>query len=182
MLPKCEEHLRHAAQNSLDADDDIESAAWLYIRNRSAYQAIMFDPKRMKCLQMIELKHGNKFSYERLEHIRNFQTSVKFECLDFAESIEKHSGSYFYLDPPYYNVLIADTYGMGLVFEHERLRETLDKQTNFILSYNDVDEVRTLYKDFEFMTAKWHHPSRRSETRGNEVFIMPKNIYKRLMS
>ena len=182
MLPKCEEHLRNAAQYCLDSDDRIEQSAWFYIRNRTAYQAMMFHAKR--CLQMIELKLGTKFSYKRLEQLKKFRTTANFEHLDYSQCIEKYSGSYFYLDPPYFDVKIATKYGKenDIPFNHDVLRESIGAEDNGILSYNDIHQIRELYSDYMFVEAKWHHASRKTQnSRGNEIFIMPHHIYQSLL-
>ena len=181
MYPKCEEILRNAAQACLDATDPTEKSAWLYIRNRTAYQAIMFHFKRG--LQVCEIKLGNKLTHDRINGLRDFMTNVEFMELDFKECIKTYSGNYFYLDPPYYDLMIATKYGKegDIPFDHECLRELLGKEKNWILSYNDIDCVRELYEGYEFVKAEWHHPSRKKQsTRGNEVFIMPKHIYGKL--
>ena len=72
------------------------------------------------------------------------------ENKDFEALIIQYdrSDAFFYLDPPYY-----ETEGhYSVVFtkeDHIRLRDTLKKlQGKFLLSYNDCEFVRNLYKDF----------------------------------
>lgn len=72
------------------------------------------------------------------------------ENKDFEALIIQYdrSDAFFYLDPPYY-----ETEGhYSVVFtkeDHIRLRDTLKKlQGKFLLSYNDCEFIRDLYKDF----------------------------------
>jgi len=86
----------------------------------------------------------------RIEEIHKRLDGVCIEHLDFEELIKKydHKGAFFYCDPPY-------TTGAGYVtasakgFDHERLRDCLGKiKGRFLLSYDDTEKVRDLYKGF----------------------------------
>jgi DNA adenine methylase len=50
---------------------------------------------------------------------------------------------FIYLDPPYY-VKGEELYSKGTI-DHTALAETLKKSRNFVLSYDDVPEIRKLY-------------------------------------
>lgn len=72
------------------------------------------------------------------------------ENKDFEALIRQYDrpNAFFYLDPPYY-----ETEGMYEVMfakeDHVRLRDTLANiQGHFLLSYNDCEFIRELYKDF----------------------------------
>lgn len=76
--------------------------------------------------------------------------TVVIENKDFEDLIKVYDrlGALFYLDPPYfrteryYNVEFKEE-------DHVRLRDTLNNiQGKFILSYNDCEFVRELYKDY----------------------------------
>lgn len=75
---------------------------------------------------------------------------VVIENLDFEHLIRTYDrpGALFYLDPPYYE---AEKYYPDRFQpeDHERLRETLNTiKGKFILSYNDCQEIRDLYKEY----------------------------------
>lgn len=79
---------------------------------------------------------------------------VVIENLDFREFFDKYNGPewLFYLDPPYYGVE-----GYEHPFndqEHNDLCKILSEtfQGRFILSYNDVPEIRELYSKFTVNT------------------------------
>ena len=72
------------------------------------------------------------------------------ENKDFESLIIQYDrpDTFFYLDPPYY-----ETEGhYAVVFskeDHVRLRDTLSRiQGKFLLSYNDCEFIRELYRDF----------------------------------
>jgi len=81
---------------------------------------------------------------------------VLVENRDFEKFITQydHEGAFFYCDPPY-------TYGAGYEvtstkgFDHERLREILGKiQGRFLLSYDDSEKIRELYKEYEMIAIE----------------------------
>jgi len=77
--------------------------------------------------------------------------AVTIECLDFAAFITRYDrpGTLFYLDPPYWGC--ESDYGKTL-FERadfERLRDVLQPlKGQFIMSLNDVPEIREVFQDF----------------------------------
>lgn len=176
-----EDHLRAVAQYCRDSEG-TEKLGWFYIRNRTAYQAMMFGDGKENCLQRTMIKSGHAITRDRLERLRNFNTIAEFYEYDFGDSIRRFSGLPFYCDPPYMDIEMADTYGGqsgALGFDHQRFFDAITAEENFIISYNDIKPVRELYKDFRIIEAEWNYPSRKSNSnRGNEVFIMPDRTYK----
>ena len=76
---------------------------------------------------------------------------VYVECLDWRDIIKRYDRphTWFYLDPPYWGT--EGYYGKAL-FEREHFTELRDKlaslQGKWLLSINDVPEVRALFKGF----------------------------------
>lgn len=73
------------------------------------------------------------------------------ECLPYQEAIARYDrlGTLFYLDPPYWGS--ESDYGQGLFGREDfaRLAELLrGVRRRFILSLNDVAEVRRLFRGF----------------------------------
>ncbi len=86
-----------------------------------------------------------------LEDLHERLAAVTIECLPYAAFIERYDrpGTLFYLDPPYWGG--ERDYGRGL-FERadfERLATILAEiRGRFVLSLNDVPEIRTLFGAF----------------------------------
>ena len=87
---------------------------------------------------------------ERIKAISKRLDKVYIEHLSFEELIPKYDNenALFYCDPPY-------TQGTGYLvansktFQHELLKDILSNlKGKFILSYDDSEKVRELYKDF----------------------------------
>lgn len=84
--------------------------------------------------------------------------SVVIEHMDFEHLIEVYDrpDALFYLDPPYFGV--EEYYATGFSPEdHARLHDALDRiKGRFILSYNDCDEARDLYRGYDIIKAERH--------------------------
>lgn len=101
---------------------------------------------------------------------------VTIEQLSFQELITKYDkqGTLFYLDPPYVGTedYYQNTQGFGKQ-EHQELSELLKNiQGKFILSYNDTEYIRELYKDLhvkELETTYMLNGARRKKAK--EVLI-----------
>ncbi len=98
---------------------------------------------------------GARFNLTRLgpvlEEVHERMAGVVIECLGWAEFIDRwdRAGMLFYIDPPYWN---GETdYGKGIFGRSDfaalarRLRRL---KGTFILSINDLPEVREVFSDF----------------------------------
>jgi DNA adenine methylase len=129
---------------------DLERAARFYylqkicFGGRSAsptFPAHHFNPSRFNI---------NRLTLE-LEQINQRLSGVVIECMDFGDFIARYDGAntLFYLDPPYYHH--ENDYGSGVFrrADFTRLASILSGITGkFILSLNDVPEVRQIFSAF----------------------------------
>lgn len=101
---------------------------------------------------------------------------LKVECSSFEEVFEKYPNDFFYCDPPYYldgdSKMFKGIYPQRNFpihhkgFNHELLAELLhNHKGKFILSYNDCDAIRRLYKGFKILEPKWQYTMGQGETR-----------------
>lgn len=88
-----------------------------------------------------------------LQEIQKRLTNVVIENKSFEDIIEKYDSqdTLFYFDPPYFNA--EKHYVSEFTQEHHiKLSEMLQGiQGKFILSYNDDEYIRNLYKDFNII-------------------------------
>lgn len=84
---------------------------------------------------------------------------VVIENLDFEHLIKTYDrkDALFYVDPPYYES--EDYYSEKFIAEdHVRLKQSLDKiRGKFLLSYNDCEYIRMLYKDYKIIEVDRTH-------------------------
>lgn len=114
---------------------------------------------------------------EFLKDIRKRLSKVVIENKSFEKIISAYDneGTLFYLDPPYHNT--ENMYDTGdFIFDEEqhiKLRDILkDIKGKFVLSYNDDEFIRELYKDFKIEgIERQNNLSLNSGSRFKEVVI-----------
>lgn len=100
---------------------------------------------------------------------------VVIENLDFERIIKTYDrpDAFFYLDPPYHET--EKYYQNRFVPEdHVRLKEALDRiKGKFLLSYNDCDYIRRLYRDYAIVEVDRTHnlAQGKSKPRYKELLI-----------
>jgi len=92
-----------------------------------------------------------------LEDLHSRLAGVVIECLDWPAFIPRYDGAdtLFYLDPPYWGC--EDDYGKAMFArtDFQRLAELLAGiKGRFILSLNDVPEVRAIFATFEIQEVR----------------------------
>ena len=108
----------------------------------------------------IDKRGGARFNLTRvvpmLEDIHERLSGVMIECLDWPELIRRwdRPGMLFYLDPPYWGC--EDDYGREL-FDRSAFRAMAEQlaaiKGRFILSINDVPEIRNIFGGFAIEEA-----------------------------
>jgi len=164
---------------------DLERAArFLYLsrlafggQHRGVFGVASDRPARFSLSRLEPLLDA---AHERLE-------GVVFENLDWAEVITRYDGpnTLFYLDPPYWGCE-AD-YGKGL-FDRDQfalMAKTLGSiQGAFVLSINDVPEIRELFAGFECEPVRLTYTVARGRPEGKsgELVVCNRTHDERLLS
>lgn len=97
--------------------------------------------------------------------------------LDFEEFINNNQNNknLIFLDPPYYLEKASTLYGnngdMHDTFEHDKLYKCLLKQKNWIMTYNNCDYIKKLYKDFKIIETCWSYGMNKSK-KSSEIVII----------
>jgi len=122
--------------------------------------------------------------YKNQDNIRKIGEklrSCKITSIDFRKVIEEQSKNevFLFLDPPYAESRQVAAYSKPFTTDdHERLADALTKTNyKFLLTYDNCDYIRDLYKKFNLFDRSWtysvansrvHHNPREA---GNELFI-----------
>jgi DNA adenine methylase len=113
----------------------------------------------------------------------------KIEALDFTH-IEIHNNDFYdfinnstasktlmFLDPPYYLERKSKLYGnngdMHEGFNHNLLFELLHTRKNWIVTYNNCEYIRNLYKDYIIIVVNWSYGMNASKA-SSEIVIISK--------
>lgn len=128
---------------------DIQRAAMFYVLVKISFGA---DAENYSC-------SVKKINTERFEEIEKRFADVVIEHKDFEALIKQYDrpDALFYCDPPYHTTEkhYSEKFSEA---DHYRLNDVLRAlKGRFILSYNDDDFVRGLYKDFNIQAITRHN-------------------------
>ena len=169
------DEIRYALRQSYPFS--FEAAAKVYAINRSSFSGATFSGG------FSERASYARFTDTQIEYIRNFKVdnfSVRYA--DFKDSIKKHD-CLLYLDPPYFlegarSKLYGDEGDMHEFFPHLSLFAELNRRDNWILSYNNCEEIRHLYRDYQIHEVSWTYGMNKSK-KSSEIVItnLPKRLH-----
>jgi len=151
-----------------DTDDFIQGYKYFVINRCSFSGATLsggFSTESSK-------KRFTESSIKRTEDLN--LNDVEFHNLDFETFLKGKKGLIF-LDPPYYLNENSKLYGkngdMHENFNHEKLFQVLNKRKNWIMTYNNCDYIRDLYKNYEIREVKWSYGMNTSKESSEIVII-----------
>jgi len=159
-------------ESKLDSFTDIQRAARFLYLAKNCYAGLV----RRKNFAW-SVTQSNRFNPERIpsliEETHQRLVRVQIEQLPYEQVIEHYdrAETLFYLDPPYYKLKL---YNHNL--EHDdfvRMEERLSGiKGKFILSLNDVPEVRAIFKKFKIHAIDLHYTAQKTPgKRFKEVLI-----------
>ena len=119
-----------------------------------------------------------RFTQSSIDKIQNLNLS-NFEIynLDFEEFLNQHIHDKYilFLDPPYYLEQKSKLYGnngdMHEDFDHEKLFNCISKRKKWIMTYNNCDYIKNLYKDFHIIETNWSYGMNKSKESSEIVII-----------
>jgi len=135
---------------------DIQKAVRFYYLARAGYggkinhHSFTVSQSRPSGLNLLRIEEDLSAAHLRLSrvYIENRHYSKIFERFDDLDT-------FFYIDPPYYNC--ENDYGTGIFFQEDfkKIADIMGTiKGKFIMSINDVEEIRELYKDFNISEVK----------------------------
>lgn len=119
-----------------------------------------------------------RFTISSIDRINKLDlTRYDIYNLDFKEFINnnKNKKNLIFLDPPYYLKKASTLYGnngdMHNTFEHDKLYKCVAKKKNWIMTYNNCDYIKNLYKDFKIIETSWSYGMNKSK-KSSEIVII----------
>jgi DNA adenine methylase len=121
---------------------------------------------------------SKRFTTSSIDRIGKLDLS-KFEIYnkDCLEFINKHNKpkSLIFLDPPYYLEKKSKLYGnngdMHEHFDHEALYLTIKTKKNWLMTYNNCEYIKDLYKDFIIIDTNWSYGMNKTK-KSSEIIII----------
>jgi DNA adenine methylase len=114
---------------------------------------------------------------EDLSEVHLRLARVIIENLDWKEFIKRYDrpDTFFYLDPPYYKSPMYKHNFLSLFDYREMARILAGVQGSFILSINDMPEIREVFSAFRIKSASVRYSvNNKKAKQGKELLICPK--------
>lgn len=142
-------------QKGYESEPAEYRAAAYYALNRRSFGGLTFSGGCRR--NGVEEEKFSEKSIARLAAFRAPNLQL-VQNLDYQEFLSQHPHDFAYMDPPY--LIETGIYGrrgnQHKHFNHGRLQECLARrESNWLLSYNDVPEVRAMYRDCEIIPVKY---------------------------
>ena len=153
-------------------DDRLLQATLYFIINRCSFSGATlsggFSEEASK-------KRYTKSSIERISslNLENFE----IYNLDFENFIQNYTTdtSFLFLDPPYYLNKNSKLYGnkgdLHDNFDHQKLFDIITKKNNWIITYNNCEYIKDLYKEYIILEVDWSYGMNSSKT-SSEIVIL----------
>ena len=120
----------------------------------------------------------NRFTKSSIDRINKLNLD-KFTIhnLDFEQFINYNlnKNNFIFLDPPYYlekkSCLYGNNGNMHKTFNHIKLYECISTKKNWLMTYNNCNYIKNLYKKFKIIETNWNYGMNKSK-KSSEIIII----------
>jgi len=122
-----------------------------------------------------------RFTPSSITRIENLDLSnLTIYNVDFTDFINTHTTetSFLFLDPPYYlekSNLYGNNGDMHENFDHQKLFDTIKTKQNWLITYNNCDYIKKMYKDYIILPVSWAYGMNTSKE-SSEIIILSKMV------
>jgi len=120
-----------------------------------------FTPSSINKIELLDFTNIDIYNYDFYDFINNFNNNKAF----------------IFLDPPYYLENKSKLYGnngdMHENFNHQLLFDLLNTKKNWIITYNNCECIRNMYKDYIILDVNWSYGMNKSKA-SSEIIIISK--------
>jgi len=154
------------------ADNVIEQAKLYFIINRCSFSGATLSGGYS---EEASKKRYTASSIDRVEALDLSHMTIYND--DFEPFLCEHttSKSFIFLDPPYYLQKKSNLYGnngdMHEKFDHNKLFDVIKNKTNWLMTYNNCEYIRELYKQYVIIEVDWNYGMNKSKL-SSEIVIL----------
>lgn len=118
-----------------------------------------------------------RFTKSSIDRILKLDLSnVEFFNEDFEDFLQRpFEKCIYFIDPPYYLENKSNLYGtngdLHENFNHEKLNKCLKNKKNWIVTYNNCDFIKNLYKEYKIIETCWTY-GMNSSKKSSEIVII----------
>jgi DNA adenine methylase len=167
-------------------NDMLQQAFQYFVINRCSFSGATLSggfseeaSKKRFTLSSINKIHNLDLSFCDIynEDFEDFIHKMYHDSSDSARATTHttSNNALLFLDPPYYLNDKSKLYGnngdMHEKFDHQKLFETIKSKKNWIMTYNDCDYIKELYKDFIIINTNWSYGMNKSK-KSSEIIII----------
>jgi DNA adenine methylase len=150
----------------------LKIAAMYFIINRCSFSGATF------CGGYSQQAAEGRLTQSSLETLKRVNltrfTISNQDVLTFLEENPQTSQTIIYADPPYY--ISSYIYGrdgdLHQAFDHKAFADAIKKRSDWMISYNDCEYIRSLYQGCRFLMPSWAYGMNKSKT-SSEILILP---------
>ena len=120
----------------------------------------------------------NRFTKSSIDRINKLNLDkFTIQNLDFEPFINSNlnKNNFIFLDPPYYlekkSCLYGNNGNMNKNFDNIKLYQCIYNKKNWLMTYNNCDYIRKLYKDFKIIETNWNYGMNKSK-KSSEIIII----------
>lgn len=165
-------HFNYLRNNIIGENDKLTQSIMYFIINRCSFSGATLSGG-------FSLESSKKrFTKSSVDRIKNLNlTNFTIYNLDFEEFINNNVSqeNLIFLDPPYYLEKKSKLYGkngdMHDTFDHLKLYHCLSKIKNWVMTYNNCDYIKLLYKDFKIIETSWSYGMNKCKESSEIVII-----------
>jgi len=125
---------------------------------------------------------SKRFTKSSIDRIKNLNLSnIIFSNLDFFDFLNNNTAiidankTLIFLDPPYYLGNKSNLYGnngdMHENFDHKLLFDVISSKKNWIITYNNCEYIKNLYKNYIILEVNWSYGMNKDK-KSSEIVII----------
>jgi DNA adenine methylase len=170
-MPITKEKFAYFRKNIMTLSRDEQAVAY-YIINRCSFSGATF------CGGYSAQAATGRLNDSSLRTLQSANLNciefTNMDCCEFLKAHPEKPDTLVYADPPYYikTYIYGKDGDMHESFDHKAFAETIRKRRDWIISYNDCDYIRELYKGCRIFTESWAYGMNASKE-SSEVIILP---------
>lgn len=163
----------HTMRSSINTTkDDGDKASSYFVINRTSFSGATL------CGGFSKQAAEGRLTTSSLERLKKCDLAgidfTNTDCNAFLNGYPETTDTIVYADPPYYieTYIYGKDGDMHENFNHEAFANTITKRSDWIISYNDCEYIRTLYKDCRIFKESWAYGMNATK-KSSEIIILP---------
>jgi DNA adenine methylase len=159
----------------MSLEDAFDQAFYYFIINRCSFSGATLSGG------FSEEASKKRFTSSSISKIKNIDLSatdfLNLDAVDFIDNYVNSDKQFLFLDPPYYLEEKSKLYGyngdLHEEFNHESLYNSVKDKKGWMMTYNNCDYIKELYKDFLILEVDWSYGMNKSK-KSSEIVIISK--------